>query len=95
MTDPKTALTEALLVTAEAASKCLIVGKDKPRIKEATTELRQLLALWAEHNKAATETIRTLLAVAREWCDHAGAQRGYNERDGSWMNPCPTCGHSE
>lgn len=35
-----------------------------------------------------------LLSMVREGCPHEGAQTGYNERDGNWMNPCPTCGYS-
>ncbi len=27
-------------------------------------------------------------------CDHKGQKTGWNERDGSWGNPCPTCGYS-
>lgn len=27
-------------------------------------------------------------------CKHPGQKTGYNERDGSWANPCPVCGES-
>lgn len=27
-------------------------------------------------------------------CKHVGQKTGCNERDGSWGNPCPTCGYS-
>lgn len=27
-------------------------------------------------------------------CTHPGQKTGYNERDGSWANPCPVCGES-
>ena len=27
-------------------------------------------------------------------CMHVGQVTGRNERDGSWGNPCPTCGYS-
>lgn len=33
-------------------------------------------------------------AIKSSNCKHKGAQTGYNERDGSWMAPCPTCGDS-
>lgn len=41
------------------------------------------------------EVARTMLEMVRRGCKHEGAQRGYNERDGNWMNPCPHCGESE
>lgn len=44
--------------------------------------------------QAEIEIARTMLAMVRKGCDHKNAQRGYNERDGSWMNPCPHCGAS-
>lgn len=37
----------------------------------------------------------SMLQHVRMGCKHENAKRGYNERDGSWMNPCPHCGHSE
>lgn len=44
---------------------------------------------------AGIEVARTMLAMVRKGCKHENAQRGYNERDGSWMNPCPHCGMTE
>lgn len=38
---------------------------------------------------------RELLALVRRGCGHEKAERGYNERDGSWMNACPHCGETE
>lgn len=37
----------------------------------------------------------TMLEMVTRGCDHKNAKRGYNERDGSWMNACPHCGCSE
>jgi hypothetical protein len=31
----------------------------------------------------------------RSFCTHPGQKTGYNERDGSWANPCPVCGESK
>lgn len=36
----------------------------------------------------------SMLKQVYEYCDHAGQQTGYNERDGGWGSPCPTCGYS-
>lgn len=43
---------------------------------------------------AGIEVARTMLHMVRKGCKHENAQRGYNERDGSWMNPCPHCGET-
>lgn len=90
----ETALVAALEATAALASKQLVIGRDKARIKSATDELGRLLTLWTNSGRAAADLLRQLLTAARRQCDHAGAQSGYNERDGSWMSPCPTCGDS-
>lgn len=45
--------------------------------------------------QADIELASTMLAMVRRGCDHKGAERGYNERDGSWMNACPHCGKTE
>ncbi len=44
--------------------------------------------------QAEIEAARKMLGMVRQGCDHRDAKAGYNERDGSWMNPCPHCGHS-
>lgn len=41
---------------------------------------------------AEKEVLKKLLEMVYTFCDHAGRESGYNERDGSWNNPCPTCG---
>lgn len=35
-----------------------------------------------------------LIRMIQKGCDHKGQVTGCNERDGSWGNPCPTCGYS-
>lgn len=45
--------------------------------------------------RADLEVASTMLKMVRRACSHDGAVTGYNERDGSWMNPCPHCGHAE
>lgn len=45
--------------------------------------------------QADIEVARTMLQMIRRGCKHEKAQRGYNERDGSWMAECPHCGQSE
>jgi hypothetical protein len=53
--------------------------------------LRDFIAACQANAKIAYE----MLVLVRSGCRHEKAQRGYNERDGSWMNPCPHCGASE
>jgi hypothetical protein len=38
--------------------------------------------------------LKTMRSQCQQYCKHEGQQTGYNERDGSWGNPCPTCGYS-
>lgn len=45
--------------------------------------------------RAEVEVASKMLAMVREGCEHKDAERGYNERDGSWMNPCSHCGASQ
>lgn len=56
--------------------------------------IRGLLADWKRFDKLVHTTLPGILEICTNACDHNGAQTGYNERDGSWMNPCPKCGHS-
>jgi len=64
-------------------------------IKQSTDALREMLREWREHDKRVESTVVGLLRLVQSRCKHVGAQRGHNERDGSWMNTCPTCGASE
>ena len=64
-------------------------------IKVATTELEDLLRFMESTVKPARVGIASMLEQVRARCKHPGAQRGHNERDGSWMNRCPTCGATE
>ena len=59
-------------------------------IKERVTELSKEI----EQRKSEIDLLRTALDVYRRQCKHIGQKTGYNERDGSWGNPCPTCGYS-
>ncbi len=45
-------------------------------------------------SKAVMDLACKLLDLVRGCCDHAGQVTGSNDRDGSWGNPCPTCGYS-
>jgi len=53
------------------------------------------LTTFIKHHEAELKIARQMLSMVREGCDHKGAQTGYNDRDGSWMNPCPHCGLSK
>jgi len=68
------------------------VNSDLASIKTSTTKLREMLRVWDAHNKQVRSVIIGLLDLVTARCKHVGAQTGYNERDGSWMNACPTCG---
>lgn len=81
-----------LLATAQMA----FTASDEPAdIKRSTDALRELFREWQAHDKRVDSTVIGLLRLVQSRCKHVGAKRGYNERDGSWMAPCPTCGASE
>jgi hypothetical protein len=44
--------------------------------------------------KSEVEMLRKAVGHYRDLCDHEGQKTGYNDRDGDWGNPCPTCGYS-
>lgn len=87
-------LDEAVSESIAKATAAFVVSSDKVKIKEATTVLRAVLTEWQAKACSVQQAIAGLLDVIRRSCDHAGAQRGCNERDGSWMNACPHCGES-
>lgn len=78
-----------------AATAAFTASRDHERIKTATTKIRDLLLEWRAASETVQRALGGLLDTIQAGCDHKGAQRGYNERDGSWMNPCPHCGRSE
>ena len=83
---------EQLLASAQVA----FTTSDKlVDIKQSTKALRKLLQEWQAHDKRVEAAVIGLLRLVQSRCKHVGAQRGYNERDGSWMSSCPTCGASE
>lgn len=88
-------LKEAVNKFLADVQKAFTVETDKDSIKESTAALREMLRKWQVHDKQVQSLTRNLIGIVCSYCDHAGAARGYNERDGSWMAPCPTCGHSE
>ncbi len=63
-------------------------------IKVSAKQLAEILHRWNAADKQIRQTIGTMLKTVRQNCKHVGAVRGYNDRDGSWMAPCPTCGES-
>jgi hypothetical protein len=83
---------EQLLASAQAA---FTTSDELAHIKQSTSALRELLREWQTHDKRVESTVVGLLRLVQARCTHVGAQRGRNERDGSWMNACPTCGASE
>ena len=83
---------EQLLASAQAA----FTTSDEPAdIKQSTDALSALAREWQRHSERVRSTVTGLLNLVQSRCKHVGAQRGYNDRDGSWMNSCPTCGASK
>ncbi len=60
------------------------------RIPAEVKRLRETIAARQADIFIATE----MLHLVRKGCTHQFAERGYNERDGSWMNACPHCGET-
>ena len=88
----KDKLDEAIAELLLAATKAFTASADHAKIKESTAKLTELLNEWNQTTGAGLNAVRGLLRTVRSNCDHAGAATGYNERDGSWMAPCPHCG---
>lgn len=96
MTNPANKeLNEAVGKLLAAAQMTFTTSDDLADIKQSTNALRALLREWQAHDKRVESTVIGLLRLVQSRCKHVGAQRGSNERDGSWMNACPTCGASE
>lgn len=87
-------LDEAVRAILSNAVLVFSVSPDESAIKSSSQALSDLLNRWVAADKQVRQTIGTMLETVRSNCKHKGAQTGYNERDGSWMAPCPTCGDS-
>jgi biotin-(acetyl-CoA carboxylase) ligase len=59
-------------------------------IKAEATRLRHEITQRSDE----IEVLASALRQVQKQCKHKGQQTGYNERDGDWANPCPTCGES-
>lgn len=62
----------------------------KDAIKEATALIRAHI----QSHKSELAILQALMKQVQTYCKHEGQETGSNERDGSWANPCPTCGES-
>lgn len=91
MTKELDAAVSQLLASAQMA---FTTSDALPDIKQSTDALREMLREWREHDKRVESTVVGLLRLVQSRCKHVGAQTGRNDRDGSWMAPCPTCGDS-
>ncbi len=61
------------------------------------TEIKSEIAALRAEISAREADLKLLRQAVRHYqsqCDHRGQKTGHNERDGSWGNPCPTCGYS-
>lgn len=65
-------------------------GADNATIKAETAKLRNEIATRLAEIKVLQSAIQSYVSQ----CKHKGQKTGSNERDGSWGNPCPTCGYS-
>lgn len=63
---------------------------DPETIKRETSKLSSEIAL----KKREIEVMRAAIQQYQKMCNHPGQETGYNERDGSWANPCSICGES-
>jgi hypothetical protein len=88
-------LDAAIALLLSSAQTAFTTSDEIPDIKRSTDALRAVLREWQAHDKRVESTVIGLLRLVQSRCKHVGAQRGYNQRDGSWMSPCPTCGASE
>lgn len=81
----------------ESAKKFIaeqVTGFDPSDIVGSSKRLRDALTRWRKMDETVRHTMTGLLSIVTECCEHSRATTGSNERDGSWMNPCPDCGHS-
>ena len=76
----------------EQAQKAFTASSDPTELRIACDKMRKILAEWNALDSAVRRTVRGLYATMQAACTHPDAQRGYNERDGDWMNRCPICG---
>lgn len=56
-------------------------------------EIKVLQAM-IDSRQAEIDILRQAISSYRKQCKHKGQKTGYNERDGAWGNPCPTCGYT-
>lgn len=59
-------------------------------IKEEIAKLRAKIA----GRRSEIEMLCKAVKHYQDQCSHPGQVTGYNERDGSWGNPCKVCGYS-
>jgi prefoldin subunit 5 len=62
----------------------------KEQIKKELEKIRAEI----KKREGELKLLRAAVQHYQSQCDHAGQQTGHNERDGSWANPCPTCGYN-
>ena len=59
-------------------------------IKEEITKLFAEINIRQSENELLSKAVKHYQSL----CNHPGQETGYNERDGSWANPCPICRES-
>lgn len=45
-------------------------------------------------HQAELKILTSMIRAIQDGCAHEGQKVGYNDRDGDWASPCPTCGMS-
>jgi hypothetical protein len=88
-------LDDAVSQLLTSAQLAFTISDAPADIKQSTEALRALLHAWHTHDNRVETTVIGLLRLMQSRCKHVGAPRGHNERDGSWMATCPTCGACE
>ncbi len=88
------ALDAAVALLLAEAQTAFTSSADPADIQQSAEALRKLISAWRVQDQRVEATVIGLLRLVQARCPHAGAQHGRNERDGSWMTPCPTCGAS-
>lgn len=91
----RTKLQEGVLELLAEAQMAFTASRSPEEMRRSTSSLREILEVWRMYNEQVGTAVYGLLTLVQRNCKHPNAQRGHNERDGSWMNTCPTCGASE
>jgi len=63
-------------------------GLHDGELKREVDKLRNLI----KERQEEINLLQVAITAYTTMCKHVGRSGGYNDRDGDWFNPCPTCG---